>query len=155
MPKPVQAHEIIAACPHDCSDNCSMLWTAEGQTLTSVRGHPDHPYTRGGLCVKVNHYEERVMSEDRVLYPLRRSGPKGSGRFERISWDEALKTIGERWRSIIDEYGTQAILPYAYMGNAGMLNGAWSGDPFFNKLGAVSYTHLTLPTNTVTCGYGC
>ena len=76
MPKPVQAHEIIAACPHDCSDNCSMLWTAEGQTLTSVRGHPDHPYTRGGLCVKVNHYEERVMSEDRVLYPLRRSGPK-------------------------------------------------------------------------------
>ena len=136
MPKPVQAHEIIAACPHDCSDNCSMLWTAEGQTLTSVRGHPDHPYTRGGLCVKVNHYEERVMSEDRVLYPLRRSGPKGSGRFERISWDEALKTIGERWRSIIDKYDTQAILPYAYMGNAGMLNGAWSGDPFFNKLGA-------------------
>ena len=136
MAESAKPGEVIAACPHDCSDNCSMLWQAEGNRLVSVRGNPDHPYTRGGLCVKVNHFEDRVMSDDRVLYPLRRSGPKGAGEFERISWDEALNTIGSRWRSIIDEHGSQAILPYAYMGNAGMLNGAWSGDPFFNKLGS-------------------
>ena len=126
----------IGACPHDCSDNCSLIWHTEGEQLKSVRGNPDHPYTQGGLCVKVVNYEDRVNSKDRVLYPLQRTGSKGSGQFERISWQQALTTIGERWRTISAEHGPQAILPYAYMGNAGMLNGAWSGDPFFNQLGA-------------------
>jgi anaerobic selenocysteine-containing dehydrogenase len=127
---------VIGACPHDCSDNCSMIWESRDDALISVRGNPDHPYTRGGLCVKVAHFEERVMSEDRILYPLKRTGTKGSGAFERISWSDAISEIGSRWRGIIDKHGAEAILPYAYMGNAGTLNGPWSGDPFFNRLGA-------------------
>src|SRR4051812_11115945 len=79
-----------APCPHDCPDTCAMLVTVEDGTAISLRGDPDHPYTNGGLCVKVSHYVDRVYDPSRVLYPLRRSGPKGSGEFERIGWEEAL-----------------------------------------------------------------
>jgi anaerobic selenocysteine-containing dehydrogenase len=127
---------VNAACPHDCPDNCAMkVHVADGKVVR-VTGHPDHPMTRGGLCVKVNHYEERVYSPDRVLYPMKRVGPKGSGRFERISWREALDTIATRWKTLIGTHGPQSILPYCYMGNAGLVSGPWSGDPFFNHLGA-------------------
>jgi anaerobic selenocysteine-containing dehydrogenase len=101
-----------------------------------VRGNPDHPFTRGGLCVKVNDYEKRVYSPDRVLHPLRRSGPKGSGQFERIGWDAALAEIKARWTDIIATHGSGAILPYSYLGTMGTLNGLNVGDAFFNKLGA-------------------
>ncbi len=127
---------VVGACPHDCPDTCSMLITVEDGRATAVRGNPDHPFTRGGLCVKVNNYQDRVYSPDRVLHPLRRSGPKGSGRFARISWDEALDEIKRRWTAIIDEHGPAAILPYSYLGTEGILNGLNVGDPFFNKLGA-------------------
>ena len=80
---------VLAACPHDCPDTCSMLVTVEGDRVVSVKGNPDHPFTDGRLCVKVNHYEERVHHADRVLYPLKRSGPKGSGQFTRITWAAA------------------------------------------------------------------
>ncbi len=66
--------------------------------------------------MKVNDYTEHAYSPDRVLYPLRRVGPKGEGRFERISWDEALDEIATRFQSIIDEYGSQAICPTAIWG---------------------------------------
>lgn len=134
--------EVRGACLHDCPDGCSMLYAVENGAVTSVRGNPDHPFTRGGLCVKVNHYEERVHSPDRVVYPLKRMGQKGRGEFQRISWEEALQEIGERWRGLIEELGPQSIMPYAYMGSAGMLNGAWSGDAFFNRLGS------TIPEKT-------
>ena len=88
---------VRAACPHDCPDTCAMLVTVEDGRAVSVRGDPDHPFTRGGLCVKVNNYEQRVYSPDRVLHPLMRSGSKGSGKFERISWDEAVRIIRDRW----------------------------------------------------------
>ena len=114
----------------------------EDGVVTSVRGNPEHPFTQGGLCAKVNHYEERVHSPDRVLHPMRRRGPKGRGEFDRISWNEALSEIGERWHALIDEHGPQSIMPYAYMGSGGMLNGAWCGDAFFNRLGA------TIPEKT-------
>jgi len=127
---------VRAACPHDCPDTCAMLVTVEDGQAVSVRGDPDHPFTRGGLCVKVNHYEKRVYSADRLLYPMKRSGPKGSGQFERIGWDEALATIRERWSAIINQYGPTAILPYSYLGTEGILNGLNVGDAFFNKLGA-------------------
>ena len=127
---------VVGACPHDCPDTCSMLITVKDGRATAVRGNPDHPFTRGGLCVKVNNYQDRAYSPDRVLYPLRRSGPKGSGKFERIGWDDALAEIEQRWTAIIDEYGPTAILPYSYLGTEGILNGLNVGDPFFNKLGA-------------------
>lgn len=84
---------VIGACPHDCPDTCSILTTVEDGKAVAVRGNPDHPFTRGRLCVKVNNYEERVYSDKRVLYPLKRVGPKGTRQFQRISWEEALATI--------------------------------------------------------------
>ena len=127
---------VVGACPHDCPDTCSILTTVEDGKAIAVRGNPDHPFTRGRLCVKVNNYEERVYSDKRVLHPLKRVGPKGSGQFQRISWDEAIETIATRWKSIIAEHGAQAILPYSYLGTQGIINGLNVGDPLFNKLGA-------------------
>jgi anaerobic selenocysteine-containing dehydrogenase len=127
---------VIGACPHDCPDTCSILTTVEDGRAIAVRGNPDHPFTRGRLCVKVNNYEERVYSDKRVLYPLKRVGPKGTRQFARISWEEAIETIASRWKSIIAEHGAQAILPYSYLGTQGVINGLNVGDPLFNKLGA-------------------
>jgi anaerobic selenocysteine-containing dehydrogenase len=139
MPAELATKAVVrGACPHDCPDTCAMLTTVEDGRAISVRGDPEHPFTRGGLCVKVNNYERRVYSPDRVLYPLKRSGPKGSGQFERITWDEALATIKARFSAIIDQHGPTAILPYSYLGTQGTLNGLNVGDPFFNKLGATT-----------------
>jgi anaerobic selenocysteine-containing dehydrogenase len=127
---------VRGACPHDCPDTCAMLVTVENGKATKVRGDPDHPFTQGGLCVKVNDYTNHTYSPNRVLHPLRRVGRKGEGQFERISWDEALDEIATRFRAIIDEHGGQAILPYSYLGTEGILNGLTVGDPFFHRLGA-------------------
>ena len=86
--------------------------------------------------MKVNNYEQRVYSSDRVLHPLKRSGPKGTGQFNRISWDEAMEVIRDRWTGIVGEFGPTAILPYSYLGTEGILKGLNVGDAFFNKLGA-------------------
>ncbi len=127
---------VLGACPHDCPDTCAMITTVKDGVALRVRGNPDHPFTRGGLCVKVNDYEKRVYSPDRVLHPLRRTGPKGSGAFERIGWDEALAEIRDRWSDIAATTGPASILPYSYLGTLGTLNGLSVGDAFFNRLGA-------------------
>lgn len=124
------------ACPHDCPDTCSMVFEVENGKLTSVKGNSEHPMTRGGLCVKLKDYEKRHYHPDRLLHPLRRTGPKGSGEFEQISWDEALDEITRRWKTIIEEYGPQAIIPYSYLGHQGLVHGLNGGDAFFNKMGA-------------------
>src|SRR5688572_26891260 len=103
-------------CPLDCPDTCSILATVEGERVVRLEGDPEHPFTRGFLCGKVGRYPERVYSESRLLRPLRRTGPKGSGAFEAISWDEALDTIAARLTTIVREYGGEAVLPYAYGG---------------------------------------
>ncbi|MCX2975430.1 molybdopterin oxidoreductase family protein [Halieaceae bacterium IMCC8485] len=131
-----EERKLVGACPHDCPDTCSMLVTVKDGKVTSVRGNPEQPFTRGRLCIKVNNYQDRVHSEERILYPLRRIGPKGAGEFEKVSWDEALSEIGSRWRGLVEEFGAQSILPYSYLGTQGILNGLNVGDPFFNKLGA-------------------
>ncbi|MEE8234164.1 MAG: molybdopterin oxidoreductase family protein [Gammaproteobacteria bacterium] len=123
-------------CPHDCPDTCSMVFEVEDGKLTGVRGNPDHPMTRGGLCVKLKDYEKRHYHPDRLLYPMRRTGPKGSKQFERITWDEALNEITDKWKAIIEEYGPQAIVPYSYLGHQGLVHGLNGGDAFFNKMGA-------------------
>ncbi|MFK8067263.1 MAG: molybdopterin-dependent oxidoreductase [Gammaproteobacteria bacterium] len=123
-------------CPHDCPDTCSMVFEVENGTLTGVKGNPDHPMTRGGLCVKLKDYEKRHYHPDRLLYPMRRTGPKGSKQFERISWDEALDTITDKWKAIIEEDGPQAIMPNSYLGHQGLVHGLNGGDAFFNRMGA-------------------
>ena len=127
---------VLGACPHDCPDTCSMLVKVQDGRVSGVLGNPSHPFTQGRLCAKTNHYQERVYHPDRLLHPMRRSGPKGSGAFERISWDEALATIAAKWQAIIASDGPAAILPYSYLGTQGIVNGLTVGDPFFNRLGA-------------------
>ena len=94
---------FFGGCPHDCPDTCAMLFEVEDGILKGVRGNPEHPITRGGLCVKLKDYEKRHYHPDRLLYPLRRTGPKGSKQFERITWDEALDEITSRWKAIIEK----------------------------------------------------
>lgn len=95
--------DVYGACPHDCPDTCAMLVTIENGRATKVSGNPDHPFTRGTLCGKVSDYLDRVYSGDRILYPMRRVGAKGSGQFERISWDAALDEIANRFQQTINQ----------------------------------------------------
>lgn len=127
---------VRGACPQDCPDTCAFLYHVEDGKLVEVTGDPDHPMTRGGLCVKLKNFAEHHYHPDRLLYPLRRVGPKGSGQFERISWDEALERIKSEWTKIIAQYGPEAIMPHAYLGHQGTINGLTSGDAFFNRLGS-------------------
>ena len=113
-----------------------MLVQVENGRATRLRGDPNHPVTRGFLCGKVTQYLEREYSPERLLYPQKRVGAKGEGRFERISWDEALDTIAARLANISGEFGPEAILPYSYGGTLGMLNGAGMDRRFFHRLGA-------------------
>ncbi|MBE3558858.1 MAG: molybdopterin oxidoreductase family protein [Ktedonobacteraceae bacterium] len=128
---------VYGACPHDCPDTCALETLVDGQgRAVSIRGRADHPVTRGWLCAKVNRYLDRVYHPERLLYPMRRTGPKGSGQFERISWDDAIGEISARWRDIIARYGAQAILPYSYAGTLGLVQGAVTDKRFWNRLGA-------------------
>ena len=128
---------VRGACPHDCPDTCALITTVENGRAIKVEGAPDHPTTRGTLCTKVARYLERTYSEQRLLHPMRRAGPKGSGRFERITWEEALDTIAARFRAIAaSSDGPQAILPYSYAGTMGLLQYGSMDRRFFHKLGA-------------------
>ncbi len=127
--------QVRATCPHDCPDTCALLITVEDGVATEVRGDPEHPATAGVLCTKVSRYVDRTYHADRLLYPMRRVGRKGEGRFERISWDEALDEIAARL-SPIAARDPQAILPYSYCGTMGLVQGESMSLRFFNKLGA-------------------
>ena len=131
---------VHAACPHDCPDACGVLITVEDGRATKIKGDPAHPVTRGFLCAKVAKYLDRVYSPDRVLYPMRRVGPKGTHEpnqeWQRISWNEALDEIISRFKKIVAEFGSEAILPYSFGGTLGMLNSASMDRRFFHRLGA-------------------
>src|SRR6266536_1063242 len=112
---------VRAACPHDCPDTCAMLVTVTGGRAVELRGAPDHPPTGGALCTKVAHYLERTYSDQRVLYPMRRVGKKGEGRFERITWDDALDVMAEKFGAIAaSNDGPEAIVPYSYVVTMGL-----------------------------------
>jgi anaerobic selenocysteine-containing dehydrogenase len=125
-----------SVCALDCPDACSLLVNVEDGRATRLRGDPAHPVTRGFLCGKVAQYLEREYSPQRLLYPQKRAGAKGEGRFTRISWDEALGTIAERLAAIAEEHGPESILPYSYAGTMGLLNGSGMDRRFFHRLGA-------------------
>jgi anaerobic selenocysteine-containing dehydrogenase len=128
---------VRGACPHDCPDSCAMLVTVEDGRAVRVAGDPAHPVTRGFLCAKVNRYVERTYHPDRLLHPMRRVGPKGSGRFARVSWDEALGEVAERLGAIAASAdGPQAILPYSYAGTMGLVQGSSVDRRLFHRLGA-------------------
>jgi len=125
-----------SVCALDCPDCCSLLVNVEDGHASRLRGNPDHPVTRGFLCGKVAQYLEREYSPSRLLYPQKRIGAKGEGRFTRISWDEALDTIAERLAQTASEFGSESILPYSYAGTMGLLNGSGMDRRFFHRLGA-------------------
>ena len=132
---PSVAQTVRCACPHDCPDTCAMLVTVRDGVAVDVRGDPDHPTTHGALCAKVSRYLERTYHPDRLLHPLRRVGPKGSGHFERVSWDTALTDIAARLGAIAAE-DPQAIVPYSYAGTMGCVQGESMAARLFHKLGA-------------------
>src|SRR5512143_103746 len=135
---PSAARRVVrGACPHDCPDTCALVVTVENGRAVELRGAPDHPPTGGALCTKVAHYLERTYSAERVLHPMRRIGRKGEGRFERISWDDALATIAERFAAIAaSPEGPQAIVTYSYAGTMGLLQYGSMDRRFFHRLGA-------------------
>ena len=101
-----------SVCPYDCPDTCGLLVEVADGKAVKVTGDPDHPFTRGFLCSKMNRYHETAHSPNRLTSPLLRTGRKGSGQFRRISWPEAITRISTRWREIIAKNGAEAILPY-------------------------------------------
>ncbi len=109
---PAMATVRHSVCALDCPDTCALLINVDEHGAASrLRGDPDHPVTHGFLCGKVARYLEREYSPERLLYPQKRAGAKGEGRFERISWDEALDTIASRLKQIAEEFGPESILP--------------------------------------------
>ncbi|WP_378955911.1 molybdopterin-dependent oxidoreductase [Pelosinus sp. sgz500959] len=124
-----------SVCPYDCPDACGLLVEVVNGKAIKVTGDPEHPHTQGTLCSKMNHYEKTVHSAQRIVKPLLRTGPKGTGEFTPISWDEAIDHIKTRWQKIIAEYGAESILPYSYAGTMGVVQRN-IGEAFFHKLGA-------------------
>jgi anaerobic selenocysteine-containing dehydrogenase len=129
--------EHPSVCPLDCPDTCSLTVTVENERIVSIKGSRANPYTAGVLCAKVPEaYPGFVHGPGRLMTPLRRIGAKGEGRFERISWAQALDIVHERFTAIMAAHGPQAILPFNYAGPHGMLAGGSMDLRFFHKLGA-------------------
>ncbi|MDQ3247578.1 MAG: molybdopterin-dependent oxidoreductase, partial [Chloroflexota bacterium] len=129
---------VTGACPHDCPDTCSWqvaVRNTDGQAV-DIWGNPHHPITQGRLCGKVDRYLERSYHRDRLLTPLKRIGPKGSGQFQPVTWDAAITDIAARLQGIIAEHGAEAVLPYSYSGTLGYLQGEGMATRFFHKMGA-------------------
>ena len=111
-----------STCPHDCPSACALdVEVINGNTIGRVRGSKLQSYTAGVVCAKVGRYAERINHPDRVRYPLRRVGAKGEGRFARISWDEALDEIGERFNAAERDFGGESVWPYYYAGTMGLV----------------------------------
>ncbi|MGK2897875.1 MAG: molybdopterin dinucleotide binding domain-containing protein [Burkholderiaceae bacterium] len=129
---------VRAACPHDCPDTCAIRVTVQDGRAVKVQGDPAHPPTHGALCTKVSRYPERTYHAERVLHPMKRSGPRGSGRFVRVSWAEALADIAGRLKAIAARRpdAAQAIVPYSYAGTMGLVQGESMAARFFHRLGA-------------------
>jgi anaerobic selenocysteine-containing dehydrogenase len=147
----MEAH-IRGACPLDCPDTCSWIVTVKRGEAVALRGDPHHPYTRGSLCNKVADYLNYARSPDRILYPMRRAGPKGMGEFIRVSWDEALERIASQLHDAIATHGAEAIWPFLGSGNMGLIQGAYgAGRRLWNVLGASRHVQTIC---TIAGGFG-
>jgi anaerobic selenocysteine-containing dehydrogenase len=126
---------VRGLCPHDCPDTCALLTTVENGRAVKVQGNPDHKHTQGVLCTKVSRYTERTYSPERLMFPLKRSGPKGSGQFVRVTWEEAIADIAAKLKVVAADQA-EAVLPYSYAGTMGCVQGEAMASRFFHKLGA-------------------
>lgn len=148
---------VPTTCPMDCPDTCALEVEVADGAVVAIGGAADHPTTRGFICSKVARYHRRLDHPDRLLHPLRRVGAKGEGRFERISWEEAIGTITERFREIRERWGGEAILPYHYGGSNGLLSDGFVDHLYFARLGAsrLARTLCAAPSGAVATGmYG-
>lgn len=125
----------LGACPHDCPDTCALVTTVRNGVAIKVQGNPDHPATAGVLCAKVSKYAERTHHPERLLHPLKRVGPKGSGQFQPVGWDEALADIAQHLQHLAAQ-DPRAIAPYSYAGTMGLVQGEGMAARFFHRLGA-------------------
>lgn len=125
-----------AVCPLDCPDQCGLLLHKVDGKIVKVEGDPDHPVTKGNICNKVRNMTEQIYDENRLKYPMRRTGAKGEGKFERISWEEAFQTITSNWKGLVQTDGPESILPYSFYGNMGNLTAEGMDRRFFHRLGA-------------------
>lgn len=149
----METRTVRNVCPLDCPDACGMITTIQDGRAVALRGDKEHPFTRGALCQKMARYLDRVYSPNRLMHPLRRVGPKGSGQFEQIAWDEALDLIAARFRAIADSgHGPQAILPYSYYGTMGKVQASSLDRRFFQRLGA-SLLDRTICASAGSAGY--
>src|SRR5262245_3085223 len=146
-----------SVCTMDCPDTCSLDVEVTDGKITAIRPSAINPTTSGFICSKVSSFTNRVYSPDRILYPMKRVGPKGGRNFERISWDQASQEIAKRYQAIIQQFGGEAILPYSYGGSNGILGQDTSDKAFFAKLGAsrLERTVCSAPTTAAALGmYG-
>lgn len=149
--------KLPSVCPMDCPDTCSLEVEVQDQKVTAIRGSQLNPTTAGFICSKVANFTKRLYSPDRILYPMRRKGVKGSGQFERIGWEDAVQLICDKFRSIREEFGGEAILPFYYGGSNGMLGQETADRALFAKLGAsrLATTVCAAPTTAAAVGmYG-
>lgn len=138
-------------CPLDCPDLCALDVSVADGRIVALDGAPDHPVTRGYICGKVRRFADHVYGPERLLAPARRIGPKGEGRFETITWDEALETIERQIRRTLDRHGGEAILPFCYGGSNGKFTQDAFDARFFRRLGAsrLARTVCAAPTGRV------
>jgi anaerobic selenocysteine-containing dehydrogenase len=134
-PAPPESH-VETACPLDCPDACTLVVTLRGGRVHRIEGSTKNEITNGYICAKVRHFDQRVYGDDRILHPAVRTGPKGTGRFRRVSWDEALELVAARMRDISAAFGAEAILPVSYGGSNGLLTQDTTDATFFRRLGA-------------------
>ncbi|TPW13218.1 MAG: putative molybdopterin oxidoreductase, partial [Acidimicrobiaceae bacterium] len=134
------SNTVHGTCHHDCPDSCGWHVTVTDGVAVQLRGNPEHPYSRGELCPKVNRFLDRVYSPQRVTTPLRRIGAKGEGLFEPISWDAALTEIAARLHQVIDTHGAEAVMPYSSAGNQSLLALGFP-NRFWNRMGATRLVH--------------
>jgi len=138
-------------CTMDCPDTCALEVEVQDGRIAKISGTNHHPITGGFICSKVSQFAKRVYHKDRVLFPMRRIGVKGEGKFERIGWDDAIAEIATRFKEISNEFGSEAILPYHYGGSNGLLGEDFLDDHFFARLGAsrLAKTLCSIPTKKV------
>jgi anaerobic selenocysteine-containing dehydrogenase len=133
---PSTPRTVLGTCHHDCPDSCGWVVTVDDGRATRLRGNPDHPYSRGELCPKVNRLLDRVYAPDRLTRPLRRRGPKGSGRFSPVPWEEALDEIASQWTARIAAHGGETLLPFRSAGTQGAIQMTSLDRRLFGVLGA-------------------
>jgi anaerobic selenocysteine-containing dehydrogenase len=134
------ATTVLGTCHHDCPDSCGWVATVDNGVAVKLRGNPAHPYSQGELCPKVNRFLDRVYSPDRILHPMKRTGPKGSGLFEECSWDEALGLVAERLTDVRATWGGEAIFPWWDAGTQGLIQQSSLDRRLFAALGASQLT---------------